>query len=83
MGLHPWRHILANAAKPSIKLLQFGHGFAPMETWLLLHCGALYDAASIRPWVCTHGDEYVHEAEENSIEGFNSAMGLHPWRLLR
>ena len=36
--------------------LQFGHGFAPMETVGASVSEPSIYGASIRPWVCTHGD---------------------------
>ena len=37
-------------------------------------------AASIRPWVCTHGDAAQRDDQPIFASSFNSAMGLHPWR---
>ena len=55
-GFAPMETVRRSWPRLRISLLQFGHGFAPMETNSLGERLRNFVPASIRPWVCTHGD---------------------------
>ena len=104
-GLHPWRRHIPQTLGRHIHRLQFGQGFAPLETRIpVLGCSPLpkglqfgqgfapletmvskrpnahFLTASIRPGVCTPGDEPNEDHTVSVHRRFNSARGLHPWR---
>ena len=55
-------------------------GLHPWRRGRYLPSYRLWHNASIRPWVCTHGDFGRTFSLNTLLERFNSAMGLHPWR---
>ena len=80
-GLHPWRQRPVPFRPTSVPTLQFGQGFAPLETLAKKLANVVMFNASIRPGVCTSGDIFYIVVVIGCFSRFNSARGLHPWRL--